>query len=267
MKIVILLTACINAGETIYTVRKDPKIRESDYIKALKKWEKETDLPIVFCENSDSDLTRIKAIANPKSDNNNERIEFFSFDGNNNPKLGKSYGEMEIIKYALLHSELIKNADFIIKVSGRYFIKNFKKLVDEIKSYQKVDVITTFQHDRKFAETLFFGAAKSFYETYFIKYHSKINGTEKYFIQTALYDSITEAQTNGAKCFEFKIEPVVKGISARTNLRIKPDDFRKQNKYLYFAKKLKPFLDSTRGIRSKLGLRFVQLSSKKENTK
>jgi len=87
----------------------------------------------------------IKIIENEKDNesvnlSNNEKIhliydniELISYNENNKSSLyGKGYGERDAIKYAINNSKLIDN-NFIIKITGRYYIWN----LDIIDKYLK----------------------------------------------------------------------------------------------------------------------------------
>lgn len=80
---------------------------ENDYISSIKKWISNTTYPVLFCENSDYHLDMIRGAVEKCKKN---RIEIVQFDGQNFPReLGKGYGELLTIKYAVQHSDLIKD--------------------------------------------------------------------------------------------------------------------------------------------------------------
>ena len=98
MRIPLLLTSSINTNNCSFTERTSIQDRMNDYIKSLFKWLTNTDFDIVFIDNSNYDLTLLKKLFK----NYIDRIEFLSFNGNNfDRSLGKSYGELEIIKFCL----------------------------------------------------------------------------------------------------------------------------------------------------------------------
>jgi hypothetical protein len=51
---------------------------------------------------------------------------------------GKSFGELQIMDYALSHSNLIRESGYFYKLSGRYTISNIKVIIDKIQKYQNV---------------------------------------------------------------------------------------------------------------------------------
>ena len=126
MKIPLLLTSSIDTNNCSFTERISIEDRKNDYIKSLFKWLENTDFDIVFIDNSNYDLNFLKNIFIDYGD----RIEFLSFNGNTFDRdLGKSYGELEIIKFCLENSIKFKDFPLLIKSTGRYF---HSKVKDEL---------------------------------------------------------------------------------------------------------------------------------------
>lgn len=120
----ILLTACVNPNGMSETVLQNSEERAEQYRHAIDFYIKETNLPIVFCENTMYDM---------KSDYEQHiisgRMEYLMFDGNNyDKKRGKGYGEARIMKYAISHSDIIKQSKYIIKITGRLVITNIMRI-------------------------------------------------------------------------------------------------------------------------------------------
>lgn len=127
---VILLTATIDPSGMINTALQEKRIRKKQYLEAIDFYLEKTDCNIVFCENSGYNI-----FEEIKSLKKFERVEYFTFYGNSyNKEYGKSYGEINIIKYALDNSIFIKKDNLIIKITGRVKILNIKEL---IKKYKK----------------------------------------------------------------------------------------------------------------------------------
>ena len=124
-RIVIVLTACVNPNGMSYTVLQDTNERKRQYIDALSFYLKNTDLPIVFVENSNTDFSNEfqQWIATG-------RLEFITFDGNSGfDKIkGKGYGEALMLLYAIKHSTFISQSKYIIKITGRLQVKNISQL-------------------------------------------------------------------------------------------------------------------------------------------
>lgn len=111
----------------------DEKERLNQYEAAIAGYLKNSAFTdVVFAENSgakfDEEKFKVLAKENGKSFEyilrklNGEQIERMK-------KCGKSYGEADLIDYAIKNSRLIKNAEAIYKVTGRLFLRNSKSLV------------------------------------------------------------------------------------------------------------------------------------------
>ena len=130
---VVLMTATITPPkEALYLKRIDPNQRENDYAEALKYY---LSIPeqyvskIIFAENSNSDLSRLKKLVNDTP--HNKTVEFIEYrDGNNFPPYyGRGYGELKLIDYAVDNSKILTEEDVIWKVTGRYKLLNIIKLI------------------------------------------------------------------------------------------------------------------------------------------
>jgi len=132
MRMPLLLTSSIDINNCSFTERKSIDDRKNDYIISLFKWLTNTDFDIVFIDNSNYDLTFLKKLFIGYSD----RIEFLSFNGNNfDRRLGKSYGELEIIKFCLKNSTKFKNFPFLIKSTGRYYHSKVKNELENLNLF------------------------------------------------------------------------------------------------------------------------------------
>ena len=89
-KYVIVLTACINPGKMIHTSLTDVDIRRRQYEDALEFYLLQTDYPIVFVENSGTDIS-----GDFRKFVDCGRLEFVTFQGNEefDRKKGKGYDE------------------------------------------------------------------------------------------------------------------------------------------------------------------------------
>ena len=131
MSVCILLTTTIFTHDINFNGQHKPDIRKNQYISKITKWINNTNLNIVIVENSGYDF--------PEFSNSN-RLEKIIFDYTKIPIEYKIYldnmkskGQHEsyAIKYAYENSKLLQNADYIIKISGRFFIPEFEKIITE----------------------------------------------------------------------------------------------------------------------------------------
>lgn len=189
---VILLTACISPEGMIFTKLQDSTVREAQYINAINYYLANTEFKIVFCNNSGEDISN-------KIIHNKNRVEFLSFNGNNFDKnFGKGYGEFIIIKYALENSLFIKEADYIIKITGRIKVKNITKslfLNDLFLVFPKKRVYITLEDSCNMATSNYFIAPKSFFDL-FVNIDNGINDSGGYYFEHLLFDFIERHRYN-----------------------------------------------------------------------
>ncbi|PTX44077.1 hypothetical protein C8P64_0047 [Christiangramia gaetbulicola] len=120
--LVILLTGTITPNSKTTLSVKDPKIRLTQYMEALQFYIEKTKSRIVFVENSGTDFNVFPKIT--------DRIEYLSFKSPPEKiERGKGFKELQIIEYALNNSEFIKNADAIIKITGRLKVLNINQII------------------------------------------------------------------------------------------------------------------------------------------
>lgn len=124
-KICILLTACVNPNGMSFTALQDVRIRQSQYEEAMDFYLNNTDVPIVFVENTGCDFSD-----KYKKYIQEGRLECHTFNGNDFDKsLGKGYGEYQILMYADAHSKILASCQYVLKVTGRIKVLNINNLL------------------------------------------------------------------------------------------------------------------------------------------
>lgn len=210
---VILLTGCINPNGMILTSLNDKEIRKQQYVDAIKFYLNNTKYPIVFTENSNTNINYLFP-----DDIKSGRMECLTFPGNQNKERGKGFGECEIIQYALTHSTLIRShrAQRIAKITGRLIVRNIQDIIRWHTTFSSRQ--TTFcaiNSDLSFPDSRFIIAAEEFYQT-FLKRKDFVNDQEGYYFEHALCDTIkNENQFNYSPFF---IMPQIEGISGSTGI-------------------------------------------------
>lgn len=136
-RIVILLTATITPNTFDTLVLSNPEERRSQYLNALHFYLQNTNYPLVFVENSGES---IKDYFKDYED----RIEFLSFTSiPSTVDKGKGLKEMEIINFAIIHSERIRHAKVIVKITGRLKVLNIKRItVDFLKTHHSLKLVS-----------------------------------------------------------------------------------------------------------------------------
>ena len=130
---VLLMTATIAPENSPELTRTDPAQRLHDYEQALGFYL--TLLGdglhgIVFVENSDSDISSLRALVARRSAA--DSVEFLANYGQHRfPGRDRSYGEFKLLDHAMANSRLITaQADVIVwKITGRYRVRNLLKMI------------------------------------------------------------------------------------------------------------------------------------------
>ena len=207
-KCVILLTACVDPKGMPFLKRNNPLIREEDYIKSLLFWKQEK-YKIVFCENSGWNLSKIK-----ETIKENKQIEYLQYISNpDETDLGKGFGEMQLIKYAFENSSFINEADIIIKVTGRYIIKNIKRIINYHKTtFNRIDLVCNLIQSMTWADSRIFMAKKFFFTDYLFGMHHEINDQNNVYFEHVLARAIHKAMADGKLNIDsFVSLPIING--------------------------------------------------------
>jgi hypothetical protein len=231
--ITLLLTGTVFPGEMAFTKLIDPEIRKSHYISSLNYWLEETDLPIVFVENSGTDLS--KSI-NPR---HRGRIELLTFNGNTYSKrFGKGYGELKCLHYAAVHSEFLKHSEFIFKITGRYKVQNFRKFESFYQQHKEMYIFLDFKGSLTFADSRLFGFNPEFVVKYLVKRQEEANDSSGHFFENVLARATLEAIIDGKTFMQLPYYPKLIGISGTDN---KP---YKSNFLFFLVKRIKYYFKS-----------------------
>jgi len=205
---ILLLTGCINPAGMSYTTLNNPEERKKQYVDAINFYLSSTNFPIVFAENSGTDISNIFQDYIKSS-----RIEILCFCGNHDKGRGKGYGECEIIEYALQHSKLINSSkgNRIAKITGRLKVKNIKTIVGlHTILFSQQTTFCAINSDLSFPDSRFFIAPKQFYHT-FLKNKEKINDTKGYYFEHILCETLQEEKAYSYS--PFLLMPRIEGIS------------------------------------------------------
>lgn len=145
MRIVIVLTCTVNTQPHInWLKQRDSSERLKMYLDIIIKWLINSKLQIVVIENSGIDLKNEISEHYPHFNINDysDRFESISFSYNSIPikdkhfldaHEAKGHHELYAINYAHNNSKLIKECDYLIKITGRYFIPKLEIiLIDKL---------------------------------------------------------------------------------------------------------------------------------------
>lgn len=212
MKYILLLTGCINPNGMPFTSLTDNSVRKEQYIKAINYYIHNTDFPIVFVENSNTDISNI---FKPVISSN--RIEVLTFCGNNNKNKGKGYGEAEIIEYALNNSQFITLSNrrcAVVKITGRLIVENLKDIINKHFIFQTHNsIVVSYNTAFTLADSRVIIAPLNFYIS-FLENKEQINDSNKKYFESVLSDSIKRSKN--FHYYPFFVEPQITGQSGST---------------------------------------------------
>lgn len=190
------------------TALSDKEERKKQYLNAINYYIRNTRYPIVFTENSETDISILFEDAIKSG-----RLECLSFKGNNAKEKGKGYGECEIIQYTLDNSKVVQsnNDKRIAKITGRLIIKNIKSIINIHKFFfPRQTVFCAINSDLSFPDSRLIIAPESFYHT-FLKYKEEINDSQGHYFEHIICKTIkSDKKINYSP---FLIQPHIQGMS------------------------------------------------------
>ncbi|MCC6255619.1 MAG: hypothetical protein IT276_11940 [Ignavibacteriaceae bacterium] len=230
--IVILLTSSISVKDIPFVKRNDYKKRKQDYIYSLNKLLKTTKLPIVFCENTGTLLD----LQNQNSKNNKyDNLEIITFNDNEGAKTkGKGYSELKIIDYAIKNSKFITDESFIIKITGRYHVKNIDSYLLWLNSVELPFINLNFINFMKLSDSRFFGFKLDFFRSYLAKFGEEIDDFNNYFFEHALRDATLRSMLDGNLWLPLPFYPVIEGYSGTSNFKLTAPIYKNWKRKFYY---------------------------------
>ena len=208
---ILLLTGCINPNGMSFTALSNLEERKRQYISAIRYYLSNTNFQIVFSENSGTDISPLFQEVIDSG-----RMEYLTFNGNQDKERGKGYGECEIIEYALKQSKLISSShdQCIAKITGRLIVRNITSIIKwHHLLFPKRTVFCAINSDLSFPDSRLILAPTSFFQL-FLHSKEKINDSKDYYFEHALRDTLIKENTYPYT--PFFIMPHIEGISGST---------------------------------------------------
>ncbi len=225
----LLLTATITPPSDVKDlVRVDPVARMGDYIETLTFY---LELPddvlrrIVFVENSNSDMGKLRELAGRYP---SKRVEFLGFFGLDYPgKYGRGYGEFKLLNYAFDHSEMIAGLgpeDHVWKGTGRLKLKNIAEMIQTAP--KEYDLYCDLRNrPSRWMDMRYYSVTKGGYRRIF---HDNLENTredlihpfapdqEHWVVTEQLMRELVERKFGQARIVpRFRTQPIIEGISGR----------------------------------------------------
>lgn len=237
MNTILFLTACVNPNGMAYTKLNNPEVRLKQYKDALDWYLENTDYNILLVENSGYDFS-----ADYKEFIDRKRLEFLSYNGNDyDRKLGKGYGEAQIMNYGFSNSTIISSGEArVVKVTGRFICRNIKSICEEHNKPNVVYAnISKDDWGGNLATSSCVIAPKSFWTEYFLPYRETLNDSKRHHFEHLLYEAIEKWRSDGHKHKEFWTIPQMEGTSGTSGIYTATSPVRDvKSKLLFFLHKL-----------------------------
>ena len=214
--IIVLLTATIDPRDTAMVARRDPRQRLEDYKTALKTcWLSERLVRnLILCENSNHDLADIRRLCDQQS-GPDRRTELLSFEGlQYPPHLGKGFGEIGILSYALRHPKLLQEDNpLVVKTTGRLIIRNIHKLLEKIQARQDFDISCDLRGNLQWADSRIFIARANFLRDYLVPMQALADDSCGMTFEHILGRATHKAIGDGLKWIPMVCTPDIQGIA------------------------------------------------------
>lgn len=217
----LLISSCAfpNAPSTALQ-NKDERIELT--IKGIEAWLKiEPNIQIVICDGSGFDFGPPLKARLPYAN-----IECLAFQNSSDlvQKLGKGYGEGEIVEYALRHSKYLQACNYFAKCTAKLWVQNFHECLQDWNGQFICDIhcsnVTKFKpFILNHLDTRFYISAKDFYLQNLIQTHAKVNE-----IQGNSLEQCFKKVANDCKLthYAFSKPVMICGVSGSTALTYKP---------------------------------------------
>jgi len=208
-KCTIILTSTVNVNlKQHYLYQKDANERLQTYLKSILQWLNKTNFNIILVENSGYKFEELEEMQNVHKN----RFEIITFKEDeleesayliNNVSKGAS--EMFSINYAFRNSKIVKNSNFIIKITARFFIPELEEYLMNY-NLDHYDCLT--QNNRERCEMV--GShVNNFYNMFNINLLDSNNNRTRHVEDVWKYR--TESYKNVLVCKNFEIEETQRG--------------------------------------------------------
>lgn len=216
----LLLTSSVIAYDTSVRLT-DTAMRARLAMESIAQWLRlDPLLPLVLCDGSNFDFTDAVQREFPSA-----RIECIPFENNQEAirRLGRGYGEGEIVRYALNNSQFIANAGCFAKCTSKLWVENFQQCTAEwsgrfLCKGVFLDAFSPFRKtDFAYIDTRFYIASVAFYRQYFEDAHKRVgmrNG--KFFsLEDCFHEIVLKQNISGIL---LNVSPIVCGVGGGTGV-------------------------------------------------
>jgi hypothetical protein len=206
MQPLIILTTTVNVQDKIYLFQTDKGERSGVYVRKIKQWLRETNFPIVVVENTGYTFPELEN----EREQYKDRFEIITYTESELPEAaflkGNPYkGASEIFAIYWAHQHARLSSNFIIKITGRFFIPHLETYLSGLQ-LEDYDVLVQNRKDR--CEML--GCHKNHFEDVFNVILLNRNGEPDGGVEF-VYQYRCEKYNNVIHCPIFPIEGTQRG--------------------------------------------------------
>jgi hypothetical protein len=184
--------------------------------------------PLVLCDGSGFDFSPLIAELP-----NAHQIECLQFQNDIAAvkQYGRGYGEGEIVRHALEHSELIKTTGAFIKCTSKLWVDNFSECLQQWNGnllFKAVfnNVFSPWEPTTlSYIDTRFYAASIDIYRRYFLNAHLAVNAEAGKSLEECFKDRFVQAQFRG--CL-MSPPPIICGVGGGTGTYYRNTPLRKQ---------------------------------------
>ena len=168
MQPIILLTAAISPENVNSLKLTNSDVRYEQYIQSLRFYSSIKNCKkIIFCEGTGFDSSEIKKLF--------PSVEFLTTDVRKYvTEYGKGYGEMELIRYALINSKMIEDNSLIIKITGRLKVLNISKILHLFSRDKEVEIFSDIKGNLTYSDSRIYAMSYRVTEDFLFN-HQPIN--------------------------------------------------------------------------------------------
>jgi hypothetical protein len=212
-KRVLIITSTVYVNSSL-TLLVDPEVRVKQYVESILFYLNSASIEsIVVCDNSGfdyADVESIRTLALAKG----KDIECLFFKGDSETifKLGKGFGEGEIMNFIFKHSKLLPLCNAFYKVTGRIKVKNIDLMIDYVQPnvnyFQKIRINPFLKV--ALLDTRFYYCSKEVFQNFLVDSHFNVNDPDGFYLEHAYTE---ELRRNKVRFKNFLILPRYEGIS------------------------------------------------------
>nr|WP_315463934.1 hypothetical protein [uncultured Rhodoferax sp.] len=212
----LLLTSSVVAHDKGVSL-KDTDARIHHAVEAIERWLAiDPKLPIVICDGSSYDFSKEMQARFPST---NIECLYFENDQHLVRQFGRGYGEGEIVKFAIQHSQTIEKYGCFAKCTSKLWVDNFNACLSfwNGKLLCKGVFLDAFSPLKKinlnYIDTRFYISSTDFYKKYLLDAHQDINVSKGYGLEECFRDVLILSKLHHVL---MPIYPIIGGVGGGT---------------------------------------------------